>query len=115
MFENNVIAHTSGTPALGGGASFTTGCNVFWDNGDGIGLTLGSTDRIADPQFCDPDNQDYELQSISPCLPPYSLGCGLIGALGEGCGTISVEPESWAKVKAAYRDTSNDGRQDGEE
>jgi hypothetical protein len=117
LFEKNIVAHTAGVPAVSFlfGGPVTSECNVFWDNVPSIGYTIGPTDRITDPQFCNPDGRDLALQATSPCLPPYSLGCGQIGALGQGCGTVSVEPRSWAKVKAAFRDTSRDGREDGKE
>lgn len=104
-FQNNIVAHTAGAPALRirNSGSVALGCNVFWDNEDGIGEPLDPTDRIADPQFCDGDTENLMLQSTSPCLPGLSLGCGLIGALGQGCGTVGVQPKSWASVKAAYR------------
>ncbi|MBZ0267813.1 hypothetical protein K8I85_06630 [bacterium] len=57
----------------------------------------------ADPLFCDPDNGDFTIQSISPCAPPGVTGCGLIGALPVGCGPVAVEAMSWGKVKGAYR------------
>ncbi|MBZ0266569.1 right-handed parallel beta-helix repeat-containing protein, partial [bacterium] len=103
VFQNNIVAHTSGEVAIDGGPEYTSGCNVFWDNADGIGLDLDPTDRIVDPQFCDPDNRDYTLQATSPCLPPLSLGCDLIGALEQGCGTISVTPSTWGRIKSNFR------------
>ena len=42
-----------------------------------------------DPQFCDAVGDDYALAETSPCLPgnhPDGYDCGLIGALGQGCG-----------------------------
>ncbi len=42
-----------------------------------------------DPQFCDAIGDDYTLAETSPCLPgnhPDGYDCGLIGALGQGCG-----------------------------
>ncbi|MBZ0270215.1 right-handed parallel beta-helix repeat-containing protein [bacterium] len=105
QFSHNIIAHTSdvavfdiGTPNV-----ISHDCNVFWDNVGGIGIPLSPTDRIADPQFCDPDNGDYTLQGTSPCLPDLSLGCGLIGALGQGCGTVSLTPETWGRIKSGFR------------
>ncbi len=47
----------------------------------------------ADPLFCDAANGDYTLDWASPCLPgnhPNGIDCGLIGALGAGCGTPPV-------------------------
>ena len=105
VFESNIVAHTSGTTAVDveDGGAVTAGCNVFWDNADGIGYTPRPTDRIADPLFCDEDARDLTLQPTSPCLPENSLGCGLIGALGQGCGSVSIQPQSWGKTKSAYR------------
>jgi hypothetical protein len=80
-------------------------CNVFWDNPDGDtdGFPLGATDRVIDPLYCGAKAGDLTLSSLSPCLPVNSMGCGLIGALGQGCGTVSVEPMSWSRIKGAYR------------
>jgi hypothetical protein len=83
----------------------TSSCNVYWDNpgGNTVNFPLGATDRVIDPVFCDPENADLTLSPLSPCLPPNSLGCGLIGALGEGCGIVSIAPESWSLIKSKYR------------
>ena len=83
----------------------TSSCNVYWDNPQGHtdGFAMGPTDRVVDPLFCDPESGDLYLMENSPCLPLFSKGCGLIGALGQGCGTVSVVPETWAEIKARYR------------
>jgi hypothetical protein len=80
-------------------------CNVFWNNetADTHGFELDPTDRIIDPLFCDPDSGDLTVSSESPCLPANSLGCGLIGALGQGCGVVSIAPQSWGSIKSMYR------------
>lgn len=80
-------------------------CNVFWDNaeGNGDGYVLGDTDQEVDPLFCDPVVGDVTLRADSPCLPENSGGCGLIGALDQGCGSVSVESKSWGSIKGAYR------------
>ena len=81
-------------------------CNVFWANEAGNAggtYVLDPTDRETNPLFCDPVGGDYTLQSSSPCLPENSQGCGQIGVFGEGCGVVSVEPQSWGKIKDAYR------------
>ena len=57
----------------------------------------------ANPLFCDPEAKDFTLATGSPCAPPGVTGCGLVGALPVGCGPISVEPASWASIKARYR------------
>ena len=105
-FQNNILAE-----CLGGQAvrlvegTITSGCNVFWGNTDGNveGFELDPTDQVVDPLFCDPENWDLILAANSPCLPPNSGDCGLIGALGEGCGGIAIEPTSWATLKGRYR------------
>jgi hypothetical protein len=81
---------------------------------DGV-VNSGTLDLIdvfdVDPLFCDPvpctssptSNGDYSLHEHSPALPDGNE-CGvLIGALGQGCGPVSVEPETWAGIKARYR------------
>jgi hypothetical protein len=103
---NNVIASNvspRGAVDLYSVYSLVAGCNVFWDNLPGRYYTPGPTDRIVDPLLCDPVGGDFRLRGGSPCLPEGSIGCGLIGAFGEGCGVISVDPWSWGKIKAAYR------------
>jgi hypothetical protein len=106
--ENNIIAASIGTEAVSVGSQAvvaTSGCNVFWENaeGNGDGYVLSPTDREVDPEFCDPEKLDFTLSSTSPCLPANSLGCGLIGALDEGCGMISVDQRSWGSIKGLYR------------
>jgi hypothetical protein len=106
--RNNIVVGSLGGPAIrvsSGSASVTSSCNVFWENEGGIGdgYTPGPTDREVNPLFCDPENGDLSLAENSPCLPPQSGACGLIGALGRGCGPISVESRSWGRIKDLYR------------
>jgi hypothetical protein len=54
----------------------------------------------ADPQFCDATNGDFRLSAASPCAPPQSGACDVIGAYGVGCGTTAVEPATWGSIKA---------------
>jgi hypothetical protein len=111
---NNVIAEGIGN----GGAVedqfevVSSACNVFWQNegGDGVYFEPGPTDREIDPLFCDPEAEDFTVDANSPCLPENSLGCGLIGAFGQGCGITSVKPESWGSIKSAYRRLEEDPR-----
>lgn len=84
--------------------------NVFGNaGGDWVGALAGQ-DSIpgnvsVDPLFCQPAVDDYHLQWGSPCLPANSGGCGLIGAYGfGGCGSVAIRPESWSRIKAAFRD-----------
>jgi hypothetical protein len=87
-------------------------CTNIWGNhgGDWVGCVADQAhidgNFSADPLFCDADLGDFTLSSASPCLPgnhPDGVDCGLIGAFGQGCGPVSVEPETWAGIKARYR------------
>ena len=83
-----------------------TGCNLFWGNEDGDYFgdwVPAPTDIHADPLFCDPVILDFGLQAASPAAPPNSGGCGLIGAHDVSCGAVSVEPQSWARLKSLFR------------
>jgi len=63
------------------------------------------------PSFCQYELEPYDLHlcSASPCLPgnhPSGADCHLIGALGQGCvcGPSRVEPSTWGRIKAQFRD-----------
>jgi hypothetical protein len=107
QFANNVVAGSLGGEAIRAAtnATVTPGCNVYWNNAGGntVGFTMAPTSRELDPLFCDPATGDYRVSQDSPCLPPHSLGCGLIGALGQGCGSVSVQQQSWGSIKGGYR------------
>jgi hypothetical protein len=82
-------------------------CDVFGNTGgdDLCGTDLGGNFSL-DPLFCDAENGDYTLDGCSPCLPgnhPHGVDCGLIGALGQGCGATAVEETTWGRIKALYR------------
>jgi hypothetical protein len=81
-------------------------CNVFWQNpGGDFGLySSGPNDQFVDPEFCDIPSDEYTVQPTSPCAEKNSPVCGQIGAYGIGCGTVSVEPTSWSRVKSWYRE-----------
>jgi len=102
-FANNIVAGSSGAPAFRvATTNVTDSCNLFWDNADGdvLGFTLDSTTVFADPEFCDPDNGDLTVANGSPCVT--TAGCDQIGALGVGCSTVSVESETWARIKSRF-------------
>jgi len=72
-------------------------CCDFFGNvgGDWVGCIApqaGIQDNFAaDPLFCDRENGDFTLWEDSPCTVDNSPpGCGLIGALGIGCGVTPV-------------------------
>ncbi len=103
--RNNVFALSRG------GATYESlfvqrvgGCNLFWANDANFaGYTQGVSDLFEDPQFCDVPNDDYSLRSASPCAEANSPDCGQIGALGVGCGTVSVDRQSWGRLKSLFR------------
>jgi hypothetical protein len=107
--ERNIFSYTTGGPAVeiafNSGGSVISGCNVFWQNQGGhtYGFSMGPTDLVADPQYCNASAQDFTVNAASPCLPWNNNGCGQIGAWGLGCGSVSVEPSSWGQIKALYR------------
>jgi hypothetical protein len=108
-FHENIVAYCSGGAAVRGTPATGSGCNAFWMNEGGnyhADWNPDPTDLEADPLFCDPENGNFEVSSLSPCLPENNpFGCDLIGAFGEGCGAVSVTPKSWGRLKAAYRET----------
>ena len=57
----------------------------------------------ADPLFCDLAIGDLSIDAASPCLPANNPWGILIGALGEGCSTVMVEPATWGRVKTLFR------------
>jgi hypothetical protein len=71
------------------------GCNDWFQNAGGavVGMSAGATDLQLNPLFCDLPSADVHLASNSPLLS--AAGCGLIGALGEGCvATAAVQGPS---------------------
>jgi hypothetical protein len=107
---NNVFHSTLKGRALElNGTVVTGGCNVFWDNPDGLGYAPTPTDQIADPQFCNPDSGIFAVTTASPCLPVNNPGCTQIGAFGAGCDPISIDATSWGQIKASYRREPDEG------
>ncbi len=102
--SNSIIEGSEGHVAIfvDPGSFLTTTCNTFWNNPWGTGIPLSATDFEADPLFCSPDTGDFTLARNSPCLPAQTT-CGQIGAFGEGCTDISVDPVSWARLKSLFR------------
>ena len=103
-FAQNIVAGNGGAPAIRvtGTTNVTDSCNLFWDNADGDvhGLTLDASTVFADPEFCDPEVGDLTVANGSPCVT--TAGCDQIGALGVGCSTVSVESETWARIKSRF-------------
>ncbi len=88
IIDRCLITGTSAGPGLecqSGTAPVVT-CSDVWANsaGNGICGVNGGGNFTADPQYCDPQVFELALRPSSPCLD--RPGCGLIGALGLGCG-----------------------------
>jgi len=75
-------------------------CSDFFGNigGDWVGYIADQEELhdnlAADPRFCSITEGDYHLAANSPCGPDSSSVCGLIGALGIGCGLVAVPEEA---------------------
>jgi hypothetical protein len=107
-FTRNAATQSTGCAAviLAEGTSIMSGCNLFWQNPLGEyegGVGWSGTDLVADPLFCDPENLDFTVQSDSPCILPPTPSCAPIGAMGVGCGMVSVRETSFGRVKALFR------------
>ncbi|MFN8179275.1 MAG: right-handed parallel beta-helix repeat-containing protein [bacterium] len=112
-FRRNVVAASTGGQAVGVyGASIQPSCDLYWDNAQGntAGFVPDATDLIADPMFCDTTASDLDVNAASPCLPGNgNPSCTeLIGAWGQGCGTVAVEPSSWGRIKNSFRSGSEE-------
>ncbi len=111
--SRTIIAESGLVPAIdcSEGLDLEVGCVDMWGNeggdwGDCTAGREGSNGNFsADPEFCIPLRGDFSLLAGSPCAPETSPpACGLVGALGVGCGTVSVTPTTFGRIKAAYRD-----------
>jgi len=77
---------------------FTHNYNCFWQNGTGniSGMTIGANSFDSNPLLVDINNQNYYLQSGSPCLGAGEYGSD-VGALGV---YSDVSDETGKPVKA---------------
>jgi predicted outer membrane repeat protein len=90
--ENTIIAFGSESPAvacLDGSSASLAFCDIYGNAvGDWVGCIASqygiNGNFSANPRFCDPENGDLHLYATSPC--GGRSGCGVIGALGVGCG-----------------------------
>jgi hypothetical protein len=90
-----IVAHSAGAPAVDGSV-INIDCSDFWNNDVDIGpgCTVGPGVFYLDPMFCSPDSGDFNIDSDSPCVDYPD--CGLIGALGAGCGSSAGLPDQTA-------------------
>jgi hypothetical protein len=84
-------------------------CNNVWGNANGNWVDgddrTGVDGNISEsPFYCAADVGNYTLAQNSPMLPGNNPCAAQIGAFGQGCGPVSVEPSSWAGIKTLYRD-----------
>jgi len=93
-----------------GGAVLLSCCDVFGnEDGDWVGCIAGQNGVDGnigkDPLFCHHANpsERYSLHSDSPCAPESNPDCGVIGALGVGCGPTPVRTTTWGCIKSLYR------------
>ncbi len=102
--SRNIFAENGGPNVLQLSGSYLEQCNDFWNNAGGAAnVPVSSSSFFADPRFCDLPSGDLTLRFASPCLPPGPTGCGNVGAFGASCGTVSVDDESWGRIKSLYR------------
>jgi hypothetical protein len=83
-----------------------SGCNLLWENTADYFQwppEASATDVHADPEFCDPEGLDFTVHDTSPAAAANSGTCGQIGAHGVGCGSVSIEPSTWGRVKQQFR------------
>ena len=111
VLDENIIALNVGTGIAVenlGNTTFLT--NLLWAN-EGGDLASGIracppewSDQavIADPLFCDPDDDDYHVASNSPAV----TGEEVMGAYSEpGCGPMNATPAgTWNRLRALYPD-----------
>lgn len=96
-FARNLVAFNAGgagidavAAGMGSGAVLEARCNLQFGNGGGNALPIGAVDLggnlVVDPLLC---GDGTSPSAASPCLPVNRVDihdCGLIGALGQGCG-----------------------------
>jgi hypothetical protein len=101
------IAFQNGGYGRYGAFSADASCNDWFGNVLGVAYPMGPTDLQVDPMFCDVAHDSVTLSAQSPLVDP--VGCGLIGALGVGCGVVGLESEP-RSVALAVRWAGASGR-----
>jgi hypothetical protein len=117
--ENTLVAFSLGGAGVwaGDGVPLEITCCDLHANegGDWVGNLAGLEEVDgnfgAPPCFCDLAGDDLALCADSFCLPGHHpWGCdGLVGALGEGCGScdcegvVAVRQESWTDLRDRFR------------
>ncbi len=108
LADRSIVAFNAGGGAASGIVGFS--CSTLFGNVGGDWSGFLGADRATtfenfslDPSFCDVESDLFTLRSDSPCAAPGFTGCGLVGALPVGCGSVSVESATWGSVKGWYR------------
>lgn len=85
----------------GGVYAADAGCNDVFLSGSApyLNCVEPESDFHVDPLFCDARNGDFTVQSISPCAPANSGGCGQVGALLPGCEPPPPPPETGSPAR----------------
>jgi predicted outer membrane repeat protein len=89
--ERSIISFTAGDQAAtcDTTSSVIAGCSDVYGNagGDWVGCLAGQDkgNLSADPQFCDPDRNDFRISEDSPCAADNNPTCGSIGFSPAGC------------------------------
>jgi hypothetical protein len=117
VIENTIVAHTTGSSAIGCGETndVTITCCDLYANAGGswVGCLedqYGINGNFSGcPSFCAAHAGDFHLCDQSPCLPgnhPDGYDCGLIGAwdVGCSCGPTATESTTWGEIKAEFGD-----------
>jgi len=89
---------TMGESISGQVAGFASiSCSDFFGNSGGDWVNyfadqLSTNNNFSsDPRFCNPAQNNYSLDSSSPCALESQIECGQVGALGVGC-SVSASP-----------------------
>jgi hypothetical protein len=114
--DHSIIAFSEigAAAAVGTGAVVSLSCVDIFGNqaGDWTGAIENQQNINGnfsqDPLFCDRLQSNFTLDANSPCAPPGSTGCGLVGAEDVGCGGAvsadeGTELSTWGKIKGLYR------------
>jgi hypothetical protein len=110
LLSNSIVAYNGqgyGIFTYDGAAPLITCSNVYGNEGvDYAGQIpdqTGINGNISeDPQFCGLPDDNYYLQSDSPCIPVNNDCATLMGAWGVGCGDVRVEATSWSAIKQRF-------------
>jgi hypothetical protein len=111
LIDKTIIAFGVAGEAVvcAGGATAEVSCSDVFGNagGDWTGCLagqLGQDGNISeDPLFCDAANGDLRIETGSPCAPPQSGACGLIGGLPAGCETTAITAQPAPPVPVSLR------------